>query len=497
DEVGFVARGKKVRFFVAAEVALDKMIARYYTEKAAQIQQIADSPVPAPAEPENPANWSAAIPTPADSEHREKVLLVADDTECGPLLKSLLEYDNYEITTTDSADDAIEIIGDQLFHTVLIKDTVSGDYLDLIDRLRKSSPRTRVHYYESISALLLGNQQALQSEELLLHSLRLFSSMFTKDAARSSSHAGRVGHYVNRLCRRIGLPEKERMMIATAAHLHDLACYYYQTKEEVDYRRAIDLSARLLHSLDFPPVVVGTLQSAYVDLKGRFTKRLPIEALGGNIITVVDLFCETISDDKRLSLDKLDALKKKLDDLTGKLFLPEVTESFVEMIEEDVFNAPEPDSHFQVLVFSEDQEVAGRFEANIAEAGFQALSETSQDALITLFNRSRPDMIVLALPGDAESVMATINELGAGGIAFYDLPTMLLVDDTAIATLTPLLDAGIDDILTHDGSRDLLMAKLGRIRQQLADKANRSGEIPAEPDQTEVSAGDTPSQQPA
>ena len=57
---------------------------------------------------------------------------------------------NLMLSTTDSADDAIDLIGNQQFHTVFIKDSVPGDYIDLIDRVRKSSPNGRGSwYYES------------------------------------------------------------------------------------------------------------------------------------------------------------------------------------------------------------------------------------------------------------------------------------------------------------------------------------------------------------
>jgi DNA-binding response OmpR family regulator len=70
-------------------------------------------------------------------DYRRAVLLVTDDEYSGPLLQSILERDNYRVTMTDSADDAIDILGDKQFHSVFIKDTVAGDYIDLIDRLRK------------------------------------------------------------------------------------------------------------------------------------------------------------------------------------------------------------------------------------------------------------------------------------------------------------------------------------------------------------------------
>ena len=91
----------------------------------------------------------------------------------------------------------------------------------------------------------------------------------------------------------MGIPDRDRLSITNAAYVHDLSRYYYgETEDVTDCRARIQLTAKLLDSLNYSPLVIEILRSMYINLRQKYTKRLPIETLGGNIVTVVDIFCD-------------------------------------------------------------------------------------------------------------------------------------------------------------------------------------------------------------
>jgi DNA-binding response OmpR family regulator len=468
NELNFVARGKEVKLYVAAEIALNTAIARYYLGRDVSLDDSLLLEIPDEATETVRKTSSAVEEAPPEiKDFQNTVLLVTDEQFSGPLLQSILERDNYRVMITDSADDAIDLIGDSRFDSVFIKDSVPGDYIDLIDRLRKISPKTTVRYYDSAASLVLNKDAAAAEGDLLVKGFDLLTSLLSSKYQLVTNHSGVVGHYVDKLCHRIGLPQRDRLAITSAAYLHDLAKFYYSSENTQDPRTTIKLSAKLLESLNFSPVVIGILQSMYIDLGGKYTKRLPIEAFGGNILTIVDLFCENIPLDSRLSLDKFDAIKKKLRDLTGKLFLGEVVETFIVLVQEEILQSQTAETNGQVMIYTAESDLLSVVEMRARQERFRTVTERTLESFVDLYHRSQPDMVVLLFPGRSVDVADRVDELAAKGIDFKKTATFLLADGPAATDLTKLLEKGIEDILALEGNLDLLMAKMHKVQERI------------------------------
>ena len=470
NELNFVARGKKIKLYVAAELALNTAIARYYLGRDTSLDKNLLLEIPEGVTDTGKIALDAAVVERSDEDSnfsRGTVLLVTDEEYSGPMLQSLLERDNFKVIVTDSADDAIEMLEDKTFHTVFIKDTVSGDYIDLIDRLRKLSPRTVVRYYESSSALLMEQDSQKVEGNLLIRNLDLFTSLLSSKEKQPFNHSATVGKYVEKLCRRLGLPFKDCLSVINAAYVHDLAKYYYHDDSASDPRKTITLTIKLLKSLNYSPVVIETLRSMYVDLKGKYQKRLPIEVLGGNIVTIVDLFCDNIPPNERLSLDKFEAIQKKFRDLIGKLFLVEVVEAFIVMIKEEILNLNTGQYSGQVMILAEDPNSLYSVEFRLKSEGFRSFKAHDIDAFAELYERSRPDFVILLPFLDRSVIPEFVTKLVAHGVDYHATPTFLLVDSSQASGLTPVLELGIEDIIPADGNFDLLMAKIRKLQAQI------------------------------
>ena len=474
NELGFLTSGKKVKLYVAAELALNTAIARYYLGRDVSLDDNLLLEIPDVAtdvgsdtalqEPE--PGGEAGQPSPA-------VLLVTDEAYAAPLLQSLLERDNCHVVITDTLAGALELLGQGRFSTAFVKDSVGGDGREVSDRIRRVSPGTVVRFYSTVSSLLLESSPGNLEAKLLLGNLDLFTSLLSARAARPVNHSGRVGRYADKLCYKLGLTVNDRLLITNAAYIHDLAWFYSRGEEASENRQVIERTIKLLGSLDYLPSVLEILHHMYLDLSETYTERLPLEVLGGNILTVVDLFCDSIPQDDRLSLDRVDAVKKRLRDQVGKLFLPEVIEAFIEIVQEEILDLHITHKSSQVMIYADDLPLQQLLELLLKNEGYRTVAHNSAEACVELYRRSEPDLLILGVRGEPERIMALVGQLVDGGINFERTPTFLLADTASDAGLTGLRERGIEDIIALDANLDRLTGKIHGLQSRL--NARRGG----------------------
>lgn len=466
NELNFVARGKDVRLYVAAELSLKSAIARYYMGGNGYSNQLTESgslPIAETILAEN--NRQAVI---ENGVERGRVLLVSDDQTEADKVRQLLEQQKFAVMQLDSADDAIDLISHERFDTVFIKDTVPGDYIDLIDRLRKKSPKTNVRYFESAASMLMDRESSSVEADILIRNLDLFTSLLASQSESESNHSSTVGQYVDRLCHALGIPDKERLLITTAGYLHDLSKYYYGAKEVPDDPRAqIDLTIKLLDSLAYSPVVTEILRSTYINLRSKYTKRLPIEVLGGNLVTIVDIFCDNVQVNEKISLDKFEAIRKKFDELTGKLFLEEVVAAFIELIQAEVLKTQKEVKYGRVMIFGENKKDLSRVQRHLQAEGFRAMGQSEYGEFVDLYSRGKPNMMILMSSGEPVRMMSMIEDLMMRGVDIPSLPTFIVADARTAPALTSMFERGVEDIIVLDESLDMLVVKLKKVRDRL------------------------------
>jgi len=303
--------------------------------------------------------------------------------------------------------------------------------------------------------------------DIWIQNLELLTSLLSSQAGLPVNHGGRVGRYVYRLCRRLDLPEKERLLITDAAYMHDLSRYYYQTDGNRDNRRVIPLTVKLLTSLNYNEQVIDILRQMYVSVQGQNADTPPPAVLGGNILTLVDLFCESVLRHERITLDKFDAVESKLRTEIGRLFLADVVEAFAEMIKEEIFQAGPLGPAWQVMLYSGDEIRHRILEMRLKSEGFRTVTHDSPRELFDLYQRSEPDIIVLVVPGPVEQVNSFISVLSQGDVIFEKTPTFLMVEPGTVAGLTGLLERGIEDIIPLDDNLEILIAKILQLKDQL------------------------------
>ena len=306
---------------------------------------------------------------------------------------------------------------------------------------------------------------------LFLSNLDLMTSLLSSAARQPSNHSRRVGQYTDRLCRKLGLPWRDRLLIAGAGYLHDLARFYYLSENIEDGRRAIQLTIKLLVSLNYSPAVIEILHSMYANLDNARGSGLPLHVLGASIITVVDMFCHTAPDSERLSLDRFDDIKKRLHDHAGRLFLPDTAEAFLEIVQEEVLDHQSSRRSLQLMLYCEDKAIQHPLEMRLKNEGFGVVTHDSVASLAGLYERSKPDILILAVLGGAREATTLVDELTIWGIKIVRTPTLLLVESSSAEHLTGLLERGIEDVIVIEDNLDFLVGKIRRLEAEI-DSAN-------------------------
>jgi hypothetical protein len=274
------------------------------------------------------------------------------------------------------------------------------------------------------------------------------------------NHSIRVARYTDEVCRNLDLPDGDRLIITNAAYLHDLAMSYYGSNDLEDHREIVQLTLRLLASLNYSPVVLQVLGSMYTDLPEDHDDQLPLEILGANIVTAVDRVCQTLAIDEHLSFDKFDAIQKSLREQVGVTLLPMVAEGLIDLLQGKILDSHSIRRSAQVMVFSEDPGTRRRLELRLGNEGFRTVSHGVTASFIDLYQRSKPDVIVLEA-GDAPlRVNSILDDLTGGGINLERTPTLLLTEGLCTTSIKGFLDRGVEDIILLDQNLDLLVCKI-------------------------------------
>jgi DNA-binding response OmpR family regulator len=473
-ELNFVVRGWEIELWVAVEIALNTAIAKHYLARDmswhdAQLLETFGATAevgrqPVRTQPDRPGNAGPAV------------LLIADEEHTSPPLRSLLERDNYRVVVAHSSDEAIRLLADERFHSVFLNHTGSIDHVDLISQVRRISPETVIRHYEKASSLLLGEQTSPADAELLLKDLDLFTSLLCCLAKLPVNHGGQVGRYVDSLCRRLGLPDEDRLTVTRAGYVHDLAKFHYSAGKVKEGAEVIRLTVKMLKSLDYPPELLEILRSMYVSLPKGNAGHLSIRTVGGSILTIVDMFCNSMPQSGRLSLDTFHPIKEKLWGLAGKLLLPEAVEVFIEMIHEEVLNRRAIQKAVQVMILVRDSSLQQALELRLRNEGFGVISQSSPASFVDLYRRREPEMIVLVVPGEPENVKSSIDKLAEGGVSFKNTPTLVFTDCSYLP-VTSLLEQGIEDVVFADDHLDLMFSRINGLGAKISARAKAAAKI--------------------
>jgi DNA-binding response OmpR family regulator len=149
------------------------------------------------------------------------------------------------------------------------------------------------------------------------------------------------------------------------------------------------------------------------------------------------------------------------------LFLPQVAEAFIEMVRGEILDLEITHRSLQLMLYCKDHPVRRPLELRLRDEGFGVVSHDSVESLARLYERSKPDILILAMMGGAEEVTNLVDELAIWGIRIVHTPTLLLVESSSVPHVTGLLERGIEDIIVLEDNLDLLVGKIRKLEMEI------------------------------
>lgn len=147
------------------------------------------------------------------------------------------------------------------------------------------------------------------------------------------------------------------------------------------------------------------------------------------------------------------------------------------MVQEEILYLQTSGRIGQIMIYSNDQEASYPLELRLKNENFMIISESTSESFLSLYQRSRPDILVLAIKGNPDQVSKKISEFNQKGLDYKQTPTFLLVETRVISEFAALFDKGIEDVIALDGDHDLLVVKLKKIQAKLIEEAKQKNEL--------------------
>ncbi|MDX9856982.1 MAG: DUF4388 domain-containing protein [candidate division Zixibacteria bacterium] len=460
DELHALVPGRTIRLCVAVELSLNLAISRYYGgDHASESGFIGEHRGASLA---GGYTYELARRNPEEGT----VLLVTGDTSYASVIKLLLERSTYKVQHAESVEKARKLLAGGDYAIVLVHDTGKGEGADLLQHLGDLQRAPRLRCFDTIADLILENDTALYPNDPLHHDLELFTSLLTIKDRQPTSYSAKTTHYADRLAVRLNLNESQRRSLIEACHLLDRAKLYNMATGPRSLRRLLSLATKILQSVYYKPDALDMLRCMYLDLSAWQQSDLPVQAIGGNILTIVDMFHEQVVPNQRLTLERFEAIRTALEAHVGRLVLPDVLVAFVALIREEVLNSPMFSRLGQIMIFTDDATATEPLELRLRAESFRTISCDLRELFLQLYRRSVPDVLVLYLQAHPREIISQVNDLVRLGIDFKSVPTFLIARGSVMPHLTSLLEEGIEDIIDNDSSLDMVALKIKKAWNQ-------------------------------
>jgi hypothetical protein len=224
---------------------------------------------------------------------------------------------------------------------------------------------------------------------------------------------------------------------------------------------------KLLQSVYYEPQAIEMLRWMYADISERHDEKIPLVVLGGNMLTVIDLFFEMFPPTKRATVDKLEDFRMSIDSRVGHELLPQVVDAFMAVANEESLRVSTVSRSGQIMIWSGKADRMIELTDKLQGIGLRTISALTPASFSRLYRRCQPDMMILQLHGDPRTIMARVSDFRNLDIELNSTPTFVLAPRQSITDLTPLLEWGIEDILDIDTDPEQLALKIHKTWTRL------------------------------
>jgi len=418
----------------------------------------------------------SGAPDPETGEASEKDLPLSDDDDPKPEVKINLTPENFKLVITDTSEETTEIIANTDYHAFFIKDKIASSCLDKFNEATEDLWLGETARSDSVTPSQNSSRIFLPLVERLRNKSPNTKVIFTVKKKTATEQSVRTRQYINILCDRLNLSSRDKEMIACAGHIHAMAKIGHPHRPHSNFRLSPETKARLSGCFDENSVIIKILRSMYCSLKSEEARRPSLELMGANILTIVDLFCDTVHDEEYLDAETLGIISRELTNLAGKLILKEVVEAFSPIPGTESQNTGSAEKPIRIIIYSDRPTQIYPLKVRLKNGGMRAMAADSLESLATICKRGLPDVLILRINSNPNVVVKAMQFLSGKGIDIGAIPTFLLVKSSIISRLASLIKIGIEDIIDINTDLDVLILKIRKAQtnSELTSKAPHS-----------------------
>ncbi len=423
-------------------------------------------------------------------QHYKRLLVLERNRAVGEHVQKFLKLEGYDATVVHDKDEALEMLQNVPFDTLVVSEGMSADGLLIRDEVRKREIRVELRVIKDFGSAILRQQHGDSLEKVqksYYSSLSMLTNLLECYDPFLYGHSARVAEYVGRVAMALDLPPDDQETIKIACYFHDLP----QLLNDFEQRRDKALPAEVdparlprIRPEDFFKIVpdgmdvrpiLRHLQERY-DGKG-YPDRLERDQIpiGSRIISAADTYVHMISgSSSRKPLKRVNAMDQ-LVQLAGQAFDPQVVEQFLVILKQDLREGDSAEEKETILVVDITNEDS-LFKLKLRDEGHRVLSAGRTRDAMNLLKQQVPDLII-----------SDVDLPDLDGFQFLEhlkkekptrsIPFLFLSDKNDSTYIARALRLGADDYLLRTYSMEILFLK---IRKVLARAERERGYRPEE-----------------
>jgi len=127
----------------------------------------------------------------------------------------------------------------------------------------------------------------------------------------------------------------------------------------------------------------------------------------------------------------------------------------------------EEQGRYHILIYDGTEGSSSAMAQMLSHQNYSVAVVKTEDDLILETRRMSPQAFILAVSGGRDVALGLLRELISSGFLVSGCPVYLVLSFYNSGDVSKLLKAGFEDVISSDNVLDLLMIKLGRLRERL------------------------------
>lgn len=462
DELVFLLKGWDVELAVASESSILEVISRSYSAVESDVTFESDDETADSFGSRTFDSFLVETQRPPLRSISSAVFVCRNRKAAQKALRGLIA-DGTDLRFVSSPDEALDELLKRYVDRIYIQEdfaSASPQKREFESRVRALNFSVEVVWFGELSSLALRLSEPFDND--ILRIIELLVSLLHVARGETDSRPFMIARYTGKICDHLGLRLRDRQKIIMAGLFHHLARFSGDYPEGSASRKLLmHRTAALLESIGLDEELVSVLREAYADSEeSDFQRQFSLGALGGSIVTVVDVFCEDHSLQEPVTLMQFEELKRRLLEERATTAPIEVIEALIHTLQEECLNQRLYEPRGEVAFYHDARiEMDPFLLYQLTRAGIRVTAANSLSDLAQVCERRSPDVILLATEAKKSKLVDFIEKVQKRGVSFQNSPGILICSSTHGAPVDRLYEMGVHDLIATQAGNEILSAK--------------------------------------